>query len=84
MVRKVEHMAEGEDQATEKQVLAAWREEEARVILVQGDDVRGKIKAVTERSVILEDNKGRSILCPWSAIVTIQKYESGKASGHSR
>ncbi len=77
-------MAEAEDQATEKQVLAAWREEEVRATLVGADEARGKIKAVTERSIILEDNKGRSFLCPWSAIVTIQKYESGKASGHSR
>ncbi len=84
IVRKVEHMAEAQDQAPEKQVLAAWREEEARVILVGADRARGKIKAVTERSIILEDNKGRSILCPWSAIVKIQKYEPGKPYGYSR
>ena len=68
-------MAEAEDQATEEQVLAAWREEEARVMLVERDDVRGKIKAVTERSIILEDNNGRSILCPWSAIVQIESTD---------
>jgi hypothetical protein len=77
-------MAEAEDQATEEQVLAAWREEEVRVTLVGADEARGKIKAVTERSIILEDNKGRSILCPWSAILKIQKYEPGKPYGYSR
>jgi hypothetical protein len=77
-------MAEAEDQATEKQVLAAWGEEEVRVTLVGADEARGKIKAVTERSIILEDIKGRSILCPWSAILKIQKYEPAKTYGYSR
>ncbi len=79
----MEHMARTEDLTTEKQVLAAWREEEARVTLVGAESARGKIKAVTERSLVLEDDKGRSILCPWSAIVKIQKYEPGKGYGYS-
>ena len=79
----MEHLARTQDQTTEKQVLAAWREEEARVTLVGAESAWGKIKAVTERSIILEDNKGRTILCPWSAIVKIEKYEPRRAYGQS-
>ena len=74
-----------QDIAIEKHLLAGWREQEVQVDvrLLTDRHARGKIKAVTERAIIVEDDKGRSVLCPWSAIETIEEHRPGRAYGHS-
>lgn len=70
-----------QDMGTEKQVLAAWREERVRVTLVGNENAVGRIKAVAERAVTVEDEKGRSVLCPWSAVIKIEEEKPRTAGG---
>jgi hypothetical protein len=57
-----------EDTATEAQVLSTWREQEVRVTLLDDESAVGRLKGVTDRAIIIEDDEDRSILCPWSAV----------------
>ena len=70
-----------QDMGTEKQVLMGWREEKVRVALLGNETAEGRIKAVTERAIIVEDDMGRSVLFPWSAVIKIEKAKPRTAGG---
>ena len=70
-----------EDTATEAQVLSAWREQEVRLTFLDDKSAVGRLKGVTERAIIIEDKEERSILCPWSAVIKMEKEEPRTAHG---
>ena len=70
-----------QDMGTEKQALVGWREEKVRVSLLGNETGEGRIKAVTERAIIVEDDMGRSILFPWSAVIKIEEAKPRTAGG---
>ena len=70
-----------QDMGTEKQVLVGWREEKVRVALLGNETVEGRIKAVTERAIIVEDDMGRSVLFPWTAVIKIEEAKPRTARG---
>ena len=70
-----------QDMGTEKQVLMGWREEKVRVALLGNETAEGRIKAVTERAIIVEDDMGRSVLFPWSAVIKIEEAKPRTARG---
>ena len=62
------------DRQIELQTLAAWREQDQEVtVTLLHDNVDGRIVAVTERSIILEDTEGEDVLCPWHAVIKIKR-----------
>jgi hypothetical protein len=62
------------DRQIELQTLAAWREQDQEVtVTLLHDNVDGRIVAVTERSIILEDTEGEDVLCPWHAVIKIRR-----------
>ena len=62
------------DRQIEIQTLAAWREQDQEVtVTLLHDNVDGRIVAVTERSIILEDTEGEDVLCPWHAVIKIRR-----------
>ena len=62
------------DRQIELQTLAAWREQGQEVtVTLLHDNVDGRIVAVTERSIILEDTEGEDVLCPWHAVIKIRR-----------
>ena len=70
-----------QDMGTEKQVLVGWREGKVRVTLLGNEKAEGRIIAVTERAVTVENDKGRSVLCPWTAVVKIEEHRPRRAYG---
>ena len=70
-----------EDTATEAQVLSAWREQEVRLTFLDDKSAVGSLKGVTERAIIIEDKEERSILCPWSAVIKMEKEVPRTAHG---
>jgi hypothetical protein len=70
-----------QDMGTEKQVLVGWREEKVRVALLGNETAEGRIKAVTERAIIVEDDMGRGVLFPWSAVIKIEEAKPRTARG---
>ena len=70
-----------QDMGTEKQVLMGWREEKVRVALLGNETAEGRIKAVTERAIIVEDDMGRSVLFPWTAVIKIEEAKPRAARG---
>jgi hypothetical protein len=72
---------DSEDIETEKQLLTAWREEKVRVSLLGNETAEGQIKAVTERAIIVEDDMGRSVLFPWTAVIKIEEAKPRTARG---
>jgi hypothetical protein len=72
-----------QDMGTEKQVLVGWREDKVRVTLLANETAEGRIKAVTERAITVEEDEGHSILCPWSAVIKVEEHSPRRAYGHS-
>jgi hypothetical protein len=51
------------------------------VALLGNETAEGRIKAVTERAIIVEDDMGRSVLFPWSAVIKIEEAKPRTAGG---